>query len=377
MPPHRPRLCSARLRAAQRPGHETNRLYPPARSVVSKHHGKSSKIQSKAASRRRRPHQGAGQGRAHAARTRTRRARQALLSRRRAHRDRRRVRRVAPALQRDRKALSGFRQRGVAVAESRRGAVGSLQEGPAFRSDAVARQRLCRRGRPRLRRPHRALPEARRRQGRFLGRAEDRRPLDVAALRGRRARHRGDPRRRRRRRGRHRQHPHARRRAAEAERPQRPRHLRGARRGLHDQEGLPRAQRAAEGGRRHHLRQSAQLGRGLAPAEGPDHHRLAPPRLLRLCLGRDERDAGGYAERHDRLVRALRLQDQSADQALSLRRGAARVPSVDRGAARKARLRHRRRRLQGRPHRLAGTARLRLAHAALGASRTNSRPSAP
>ncbi|MGY4357059.1 NAD-dependent DNA ligase [Bradyrhizobium sp. i1.7.7] len=31
-------------------------------------------------------------------------------------------------------------------------------------------------------------------KGRFLGRAEDRRPLDVAALRGRRARHRGDPR---------------------------------------------------------------------------------------------------------------------------------------------------------------------------------------
>ena len=78
----------------------------------------------------------------------------------------------------------------------------------------------------------------------------------------------------------------------------------------------------------HHLRQSAQLGRGLAPAEGSDHHGLAPPRLLRLCLGRDERDAGGHAERHDRLVRALRLQDQSADQALSLRRGVARVSSV-------------------------------------------------
>ncbi len=35
-------------------------------------------------------------------------------------------------------------------------------------------------------------------------------------------------------------------------------------------------------------------------------------------------------------------------------------------AARQARLRHRRRRLQGRPHRLAGAARLRVAHAALG-----------
>ncbi len=36
------------------------------------------------------------------------------------------------------------------------------------------------------------------------------------------------------------------------------------------------------------------------------------------------------------------------------------------GAARRARLRHRRRGLQGRPHRLAGAARLRVAHAALG-----------
>ena len=84
----------------------------------------------------------------------------------------------------------------------------------------------------------------------FSRRAEDRRAVDVAALRGRRTRHRGDPRRRRRGRGRHRQYPHARGRAAEAEGPQRARHLRGARRGLHDQEGLPRAQRAAEGGRR-------------------------------------------------------------------------------------------------------------------------------
>ena len=47
-------------------------------------------------------------------------------------------------------------------------------------------------------------------------------------------------------------------------------------------------------------------------------------------------------------------------------RGAARLPSQDRGAARVARLRYRRRRLQGRLHRLAGAARLRVADAALG-----------
>ena len=219
----------------------------------------------------------------------------------------------------------------------------------------------------RFRRPHPPLPEARRRRAdRLQRRAEDRRALDVAALRGRRTRHRGHPRRRRRGRGRHRQYPHARGRAEEAEGPQRARDLRGARRGLHDQAGVSRAQRAAEGGRRHHLRQSAQFGGGLAAPEGSLHHRLASARLLRLCLGRDERDAGRDPVRHDLLVRALRLQDQSADQNLPLGRATDRVSSQDRGAARQARLRHRRRRLQGRPHRLAGAPRLRLAHAALG-----------
>ena len=46
---------------------------------------------------------------------------------------------------------------------------------------------------------------------------------------------------------------------------------------------------------RHHLRQSAQFGGGLAAPEGSRHHRLAPARLFRLCLGRDERDAGRHA----------------------------------------------------------------------------------
>ena len=105
---------------------------------------------------------------------------------------------------------------------------------------------------------------------------------------------------------------------------------------------------------------------GSLRQKDPGDHRLAPARLLRLCLGRDERDAGRHPVRHDQVVRDLRLQDQSADQALPLGRGTARLPPRDRGAARRARLRHRRRRLQGRPPRLAGAARLRLAHAALG-----------
>ena len=58
------------------------------------------------------------------------------------------------------------------------------------------------------------------------------------------------PRRRRRRRGRHRQHPHDQGRAAQAQGQERAGGLRGARRGLHDQGRLPRAQQAPGGGRR-------------------------------------------------------------------------------------------------------------------------------
>ena len=54
----------------------------------------------------------------------------------------------------------------------------------------------------------------------------------------------------------------------------------------------------------HDLRQSAQLGGGLAaPARSGDHG-VAPARLLRLQLGRDERDAGADAVRHGQVVRA-------------------------------------------------------------------------
>ena len=131
------------------------------------------------------------------------------------------------------------------------------------------------------------LPEDER--DRVFGRAEDRRPVDVAALRGRRARHRRDARRRHRGRGRHRQHQDAARRAAAAQGQGRAGGLRGARRGLHDQGRVPRTQQAAGRGRQAALRQSAQhRGRLAAPAR-PVDHRVAPARLLRLCLGRDER----------------------------------------------------------------------------------------
>ena len=131
-------------------------------------------------------------------------------------------------------------------------------------------------------------------------------------------------------------------------------------------QAISRAQRAAEGGRRTRLRQSAQFRRGLAAPEGPGDHRVTPARLLRLCLGRDERAAGRYPIRHDRMVRELRLQTNPLTKLCHSARRTARLPPRDRANARRTRLRYRRRRLQGRPARLAGAARLRVAHAALG-----------
>ena len=121
-----------------------------------------------------------------------------------------------------------------------------------------------------------------------------------------------------------------RRHSASAARQGRARGLRGARRGLHDQVGVPQAQRAAAGGRAAGVRQSAQLGGRLAaPARSGDHGGAAA-RLLRLRLGRDERAAGRDAIGHARLVRGARLSDQPADAGVRRSRGAARVPPPDR-----------------------------------------------
>ena len=58
---------------------------------------------------------------------------------------------------------------------------------------------------------------------------------------------------------------------------------------------LPRAQQAPGRSRRADFCQSAQFRGRLAAPEGSVDHRVAAARLLRLCLGRDERDAGGHA----------------------------------------------------------------------------------
>ena len=79
--------------------------------------------------------------------------------------------------------------------------------------------------------------------------------------------------------------------------------VRGARRSLHDQGGVPRAQPQAGRGRQAALCQSAQHRGRLVASARPDDHGVAAARLLRLCLGRDERDAGRHAVRHDQMVR--------------------------------------------------------------------------
>ena len=76
----------------------------------------------------------------------------------------------------------------------------------------------------------------------FQRRAEDRRPVDVAALRRRRACHRRDARRRQRRRRCHRQYKNAGGHSEAAQGQKRAGGLRSARRSLHDQARLPRAQ---------------------------------------------------------------------------------------------------------------------------------------
>ena len=152
-------------------------------------------------------------GRARAARRGDRRARPALSPGRRADHLGRRIRRAAAAQRGDRGALSGARAAGFALDAGRREAGRALREGAPRRADAVARQRLFRRGR---------ASSSWRRVRRFLGlpaeqdagahrRAEDRRALGLAALRAGRAGARRDARRRRGGRGCHRQHPHHRR----------------------------------------------------------------------------------------------------------------------------------------------------------------------
>ena len=90
-----------------------------------------------------------------------------------------------------------------------RGAIGQVRHRAPCGAHAVAGERLLRRRRARFRRPDAPLPRpAGRRADRAHRRAQDRRPVHVAALRGGQAQARRHPRRRHHRRGRHRQCAH-------------------------------------------------------------------------------------------------------------------------------------------------------------------------
>jgi hypothetical protein len=143
---------------------------------------------------------------------------------------------------------------------------------------------------------------------------------------------------------RHRQRPHHRRHPEEIRRAGGPR---GARRGLHEPRRFRGAERAAGGGGRQDLRQSAQRRRGLAAPARCRDHRVAPLRSSPMPGASSDRwpkprwarwngwRRSGF--RHQPAHPALR---RAGEMLAALRR--------DRTGARHARLRHRRRGLQGR-----------------------------
>ena len=132
--------------------------------------------------------------------------------------------------------------------------------------------------------------------------------------------------------------------------------------------GLPRAQQAPGGGRRARcspiraIRRPARCGRRT-----PSITASRPLHFFAYAWGEMSEMPADTPVRHAQVARRTSASTTNpSGQHLPLGRGAAGVPPRDRGAARQARLRHRRRGLQGRPARLAGAARLRLAQPALG-----------
>ena len=125
-----------------------------------------------------------------------------------------------------------------------------LCQGAPRGAHALARQCVQRAGRSRFRRSYPPFSAAARgRDHRIHRRAQDRWPVDVVALRGRRARQGCDARGRQRRRGRHGQCADAQGCAASTQRQEHSRGGRNAWRNLHDQASLPGAEQAPGRGR--------------------------------------------------------------------------------------------------------------------------------
>ena len=216
----------------------------------------------------------AGQGRTRAAGGRARRARSSLLSGRRAADFRRGIRRALSALRGNRAALSAASYIDEPDAARWRRTGRQVQESSPRGADAVALERLQRRGRHGFRRADQALPQIRRQgETRFYGRAQDRRTFLLAALRARRAHGSGHARRRRGRRGRHRQCAHDQGRAANTEGQGRAGPDRSARRGLYAPRRFSGTEQASGGRGREDFRQSAQFRRRFPAAARPQGHR--------------------------------------------------------------------------------------------------------
>src|SRR5205807_1153182 len=69
---------------------------------------------------------------------------------------------------------------------------------------------------------------------------------------------------------------------------------------------------------------------GLAAPEGREHHRVAAAALFRICVGRDERDAGADAVRHAEVASEMRLLHVADLEDLQIGRGPAHVPHGNR-----------------------------------------------
>ncbi len=170
------------------------------------------------------------------------------------------------------------------------------------------------------------------------------------------------------RRGRHGQPAHDRRRCRKRLPRRRPAGAdRGARRDLPAARGLRAAQRGAPRGRAERAHEPAQLGRGLAAAEGSARHRLAPARAAHLRASARSRASSstrtgacssGCGE-HGFPVNPISRRHETFESMAEACEGLVELRA-------RARLRHRRLRRQDRPPRPAGGARVGRARPALG-----------
>ena len=140
----------------------------------------------------------------------------------------------------------------------------------------------------------------------------------------------------------------------------------GTGRSLHESRGFRRAECPSGRTRQQDICKSTQRGSRITQAAGCPDHGQATVDVFRLCLGQRQCSAGGHAGRGDQSAKGHRFRDQPAHGALQRNGRACGSLSPDRGKACYARLRHRRRCLQGERSRPPGQARVPLDGATVG-----------